>query len=635
MEALRAIGQLSAKLTMSPSHGSSSGHRHCALSNGVSLVLAFLMDSFLYEVNRCPNITEPCVFFKKHEDFVNWLENIVRSNSDIREKFCLRVAFRYYILESLTRFPTIRKVCGWESENPVQKIWKAYLEVRIGVAQMLEKLLSSIRIPWNSANPDSSPNKPSNIDMEIGSSSKSNLDHTPSSSDFSDLSNNAGAAFINKSDDFRSFKFSLFFDKLRSQSGCASMWKRIADAPLTLSEESEDLPQTVTQENFMRLLRSKFDRWRGSGCYVSINHSHQKREVSELINHLCQLTPWKLGKQGTLSCGSSLVLAFLMDPLFYEGSNNDPETKRFSTFKNAIFKDRHFIKSLDDIVGSELKIKHVFCLRVAYRYYILESLRRSSELLSKIRKIYKWESDNPMKEMWKAYLEKYVPWGLSQTHWNFLGVLMTQVFLNGVTTQGTLHDRETLEKIWRKILLLGPMPLDTGASEVSVNELKTLWQHFCGYLGIFHYCSSDTFSNKHSQSDTHNQSDTYMEQQETRFPYPVSDVSWASQGSNVYKRLLHSALAMLAEARGRWDSMEWLLILSVFSIYYENEDEVWQSLKALESEILVRNTICERVIFRYFLMAYGRSNGISTGTWVDILRSELGGLFGSEVKWKV
>eukprot|EP01054_Gregarina_sp_Poly1_P003811 Gregarina_sp_Poly_1__3810@NODE_2133_length_2627_cov_4_702734_g1373_i0_p1_GENE_NODE_2133_length_2627_cov_4_702734_g1373_i0NODE_2133_length_2627_cov_4_702734_g1373_i0_p1_ORF_typecomplete_len594_score67_77_NODE_2133_length_2627_cov_4_702734_g1373_i02691783 len=412
-------------------------------------------------------------------------------------------------------------------------------------------------------------------------------------------------------------KFLKLFETLKSQKECVFAWNLIKESPVKDVPISEEITDEILLEHFLE----EFTNWRNFPL-LDHNHSSPKCEALKLIE---ELSPFSENR--TLSNESSLVLAFLMEKpdLILDPKNGGLVARGLLIFQ----KNKGFTTWLRKIVQNEPQIyrnrfSRSFCVRVAFRYYILERLRLSPTLLSTIRNIQGWECADPVKEIWNLYLDKYLPSpstldpmtslghnsdisknstpSLSLSHLKFLFTLLAQ-------EPGCRIPPDSWALLW-----LAPPNIDNCNRKFSVDEL---WQNFCEYLGISQYLSRTT------------NNETSSNQQQTSLSHETF--------------LLDSASAMFAEARGgwvsgvkagwepmewlsgnlgRWESTEWLLLLSVYSIFCENKDPVWSSLKSLESTILTHNTIVERVFFRYFLLIYGRNNKIEWD-WIETVLEKL------------
>eukprot|EP01054_Gregarina_sp_Poly1_P004581 Gregarina_sp_Poly_1__4580@NODE_2455_length_2118_cov_11_085324_g1510_i1_p1_GENE_NODE_2455_length_2118_cov_11_085324_g1510_i1NODE_2455_length_2118_cov_11_085324_g1510_i1_p1_ORF_typecomplete_len374_score55_82_NODE_2455_length_2118_cov_11_085324_g1510_i17261847 len=301
---------------------------------------------------------------------------------------------------------------------------------------------------------------------------------------------------LDMSTDFRNSQFSIFFGRLKNQKECAPVWNYIAKSLV----ENLPFPENSTTEEIADHFRSGFESWRMFPTihHTSAQNSHQPNKV-QIVKLICLLSP--LTEKLTMSNGSSLVLALLMETV----SCRVTYCPRMNKIR-AIFKDHEkFTSWLDDVVQRTTSMNNKFCLRVAYRYYILERLRLSSRLLSTVRNICGLDSENPVKEIWNAYMGVCTSisdpdpmasgsgsWdtpndaeqSLSLIHFKFLFALMIRVSSN---------ERSAINSdTWENIVFLNRLPLDiiTVESEDWVDGLKSSWQKYCEYLGIWHYFQS-------------------------------------------------------------------------------------------------------------------------------------------------
>eukprot|EP01054_Gregarina_sp_Poly1_P004915 Gregarina_sp_Poly_1__4914@NODE_2606_length_1926_cov_26_935449_g1651_i0_p1_GENE_NODE_2606_length_1926_cov_26_935449_g1651_i0NODE_2606_length_1926_cov_26_935449_g1651_i0_p1_ORF_typecomplete_len610_score76_76AAA_lid_7/PF17867_1/0_42_NODE_2606_length_1926_cov_26_935449_g1651_i0101839 len=483
-------------------------------------------------------------------------------------------------------------------------------------------------------------------------------------------------------------KFAILFGTLMNQGWCARMWNCIEANPV----QNYSVPEKITKEIFRSYLRSNFKRWCSFPLVEHGDHTYKRVETLDSIDKLCQFT------EG-LSDESSLTLAFLIEMV---GTRRNLRP----VFRLCSILQRHesFAKWLKGMVQED-----VFCVRMAFRYYILEVLRTSSaDFLSTLRRICGWESENPVKEIWEAYLEQSTPststlnptvfgghypdnpdkpdnaeqtqlTSTLNSHYPDVSSNAEQIQLtsalnptafgshypdvssNAEQTQLTSTLNPTVfgnpvEDIWNAYLRTSssesdPSPMDSSNRNCHVAEnseqsltltrakflfalmaqmhpdererispetwgkilslipnigdimsgaddLKSSWQKLCNVLGISEYC----------------QANERMNQQETNFPY--------QQSEDYIAFLRDSAFAMLDEASDGCESSEWLFVLSVCSVHAKlpSNCRLLDSIEELESRNLTHKTIFGRVLFRYFVLLYARSNKIE---WLDGMRREL------------
>eukprot|EP01054_Gregarina_sp_Poly1_P009243 Gregarina_sp_Poly_1__9242@NODE_570_length_7488_cov_15_500606_g447_i0_p1_GENE_NODE_570_length_7488_cov_15_500606_g447_i0NODE_570_length_7488_cov_15_500606_g447_i0_p1_ORF_typecomplete_len838_score99_86_NODE_570_length_7488_cov_15_500606_g447_i035016014 len=594
------------------------------LSQETSLVLAFLLDAFSYRIHEFRGLGE---IFDSDEYFTSWLERIIakpaRATSTI---FCVRVAYRYFILECLRNSPsllsTLHTHYNWKSSDPVKEMWKAFS----GQCSSSPPDPNSI-----ASGSDSNTHIPNDAEQEMSFSSS-----TPWTSSDLNISKAVCSVPISASIDRSEEKleFAKFLEIVKNRDECGVVWSHITESPVDNPPFCGDIKRgcSSVKAASVEYFQRGFDRWRNSKFNLRNhgsmrnNHKRKKSEVLKLVGQLFPLT-----ESGIRSSQSSLVLAILMDP------PGRLIQREFGKLLKCFESHTKFITWLRGIVQNATgsKVRQQFCLRVAYSYYVLESLRLSSRLSSRLHSIYKWESEDPVKEIWNAYLgnlsspDPHLTPSLSHNSNVSNGakqpMSLTQLkFLFGLMAQVSSDERSEIPlETWEKIFALQPQPWETGNSEHPMGNLnflwqkfyqhlrnaghpviglKEMWQSFCGFLGVSRYCSSNAASILH----------------QTNFPLPVSKA--------YVKFLWDSALPMLAETRDRWESPEWLLVLSVFSVYLQEENDDWMPLKILELEILRNSTILERIFFRYFLLAYVWNHGICDeidGSWINALRRKL------------
>eukprot|EP01054_Gregarina_sp_Poly1_P002140 Gregarina_sp_Poly_1__2139@NODE_1568_length_3829_cov_59_695641_g1035_i0_p2_GENE_NODE_1568_length_3829_cov_59_695641_g1035_i0NODE_1568_length_3829_cov_59_695641_g1035_i0_p2_ORF_typecomplete_len249_score34_21Glyco_hydro_42/PF02449_15/0_22_NODE_1568_length_3829_cov_59_695641_g1035_i020122758 len=84
-------------------------------------------------------------------NFMNWLEGFVRECAPLSgSRFCTRVACRYFVFEFLRQCPKASlKLCkanGWNSDSPLQEIWKICREKINESKPIFDKYLAAL---WN------------------------------------------------------------------------------------------------------------------------------------------------------------------------------------------------------------------------------------------------------------------------------------------------------------------------------------------------------------------------------------------------------------------------------------------------------------------------------------------------------
>eukprot|EP01054_Gregarina_sp_Poly1_P004851 Gregarina_sp_Poly_1__4850@NODE_2582_length_1949_cov_4_419235_g1639_i0_p1_GENE_NODE_2582_length_1949_cov_4_419235_g1639_i0NODE_2582_length_1949_cov_4_419235_g1639_i0_p1_ORF_typecomplete_len221_score15_76_NODE_2582_length_1949_cov_4_419235_g1639_i04401102 len=218
-------------------------------------------------------------------------------------------------------------------------------------------------------------------------------------------------------------------------------------------------------------------------------------------------------------------------------------------------------------MSTEVEVLESPCLLYPRMGACLRNLSMIRYGLSMIRYGCQWESQDPVKEVWTAYLEMIPDSSFVASHSRQLPLAHLK-FLFALMIQVSPDERKTVSlNTWEEIAFMDPISFDTGDTDNRdwMEHLQYSWHKYCKYLGV-----SQLF-----------EPDIHVHPQETRC---------SGLDTNAYEEFLQeSAWAMLAETNNGWESPEW------------------------------RKTIFHRVLFRYLVLAYAREREI-TGLGRDMQR---------------
>eukprot|EP01054_Gregarina_sp_Poly1_P003159 Gregarina_sp_Poly_1__3158@NODE_1896_length_3125_cov_46_009810_g1228_i0_p1_GENE_NODE_1896_length_3125_cov_46_009810_g1228_i0NODE_1896_length_3125_cov_46_009810_g1228_i0_p1_ORF_typecomplete_len933_score141_07DUF4421/PF14391_6/1_2e02DUF4421/PF14391_6/0_17_NODE_1896_length_3125_cov_46_009810_g1228_i01942992 len=562
-----------------------------SLSNGSSLVIALLSETISGRFSAHPEIQLWASLLRPYSYFTSWL-NEKYQNVSAKNMSCTRIAFRYYYLERLRQSPTLRRMISkhyeWESQNPEKDIWDTFrkkldtLSLRftdIGIFNNMEfshkasSLRTSLaRLKFLYAlmarlNPDESNGVSQDTWIKI-------LVLDPI---FLGAANIEGGNSVEWEQGLR-HSWQAYCEHLGIPAGSQQ------DAPQT-SQKSNGNNNNEEPDNL--LLEAVF------GVLAEANSGWKSSEWL-LVLSVLSICRWKDPKWTELENLESKILAnksvlgrvlFRYFVLEYARKNDIPslgsdcQLRFWESCEMKKVCERHPIREIE--------------LGCTQRTLTLRQFERIQEKMRRSLHTYRFGESGSLMGTW-VWVEKFIGTILASPNTQLynshssdasdnLDVSSTRLkFVFALMGYLNLEERTAITPdTWKKIMLMNSTSLDVANAGIeSSMELEKyfeqLWKEFCVYLGISSCCPSDT-------------------------PPGTQQTSIPSQRPN-NNFLLKAAFEMLVEASKSWEpreanngreSPEWLLVLSVLSIY-DWDDPTWKVLDHFEAKIFTRKTILER-----------------------------------------
>eukprot|EP01054_Gregarina_sp_Poly1_P003344 Gregarina_sp_Poly_1__3343@NODE_1963_length_2989_cov_7_699521_g1264_i0_p1_GENE_NODE_1963_length_2989_cov_7_699521_g1264_i0NODE_1963_length_2989_cov_7_699521_g1264_i0_p1_ORF_typecomplete_len586_score78_18_NODE_1963_length_2989_cov_7_699521_g1264_i08732630 len=360
-----------------------------------SLLLALLAETFYQKNFQTLGVREFVSIFNKQQIFMYWLQS---SFLEYFSSFSCRVAFLFYVFESLRldpRFldpilylrvwdPELRE---WRPSNPAAQLWSdllewnsrrvdsnsnSHLESQKPVAELRPDLLESQK-PVAELRPDLLDSRMEKLESQkpVAQISRPHLELTGRSvgDKFLDFVKNIENNFEGGESDIKNH---------------LKLWQCIMTRPIDTSAlffKAVRSGGTKSPDEIKRRLHSAFKHW----------HSYlipRKNTAFCTEQHMLESIKILTTEAHSYSSCSSLVLSMLAEIT----------TKELAyLFENHIT----FANWLNEVAGGS---KRSLSGRIAYRYYVLETLRQLPALSKFISVNRGWESFYPAQEIWEAFL---------------------------------------------------------------------------------------------------------------------------------------------------------------------------------------------------------------------------------------